>query len=455
MQKVIIKLDPTLKFVEQIISRASSLTVEYARDSAYDLLITDEIPDSRDVFIIVWDKHDIKVIEQKILDGKNQQHRTLRGFFVKEEIRKDPGSFIESIEQVAREANFKKILEQKAEETKAKNGCIKIGSLVRVDPELTGQKLEYFYSTPRFTSLFIDKPMLKLMYQLGVILDEMSRSIERLEKDYASDIKKVEKTGGLDAKKNFDRTLLESLNKKRQVNPVRLDPILLTGDTGVGKTLIARWIHGDNSLNPGKRRFPGSFQEINSSGLSQTLLESELFGHVKGTFTDAKQDKPGKALLSLGGVLFLDEIGDMPLELQPRVMKFIEEKTFVPEGWFGLYPFYAPSLIVAATNKNLAEEVEKKTFRRDLYARFRHRVHIPSMEDRKPALNIIADFIFQNPLINNNGGIQFISLEAIEKLKGMRYEENFRGLERVLRDAAYKTTNLGLNIILPDVIASS
>lgn len=447
MKVLKIKISGQLDIVSKLIEKNTLGNIEIVADTSHNLLISDNIPDGKKLFIVVWDKHDIKEIEKKILEIKNYRHKYLRGIFLVSDLRKSTDLFLTTLNEIIEEINFLDTINGKAKTVKASKDYIEIGSLIKVEEQSESIKMENMYSRPRFTSLFIDKPMLQLMRHLSRILEEMKPSIEKLEKDYSVD--SIIKKSGLDDKKNFDQSLIENLQAKKNICPVRLEPILLTGGTGVGKTLIARWIHGDES---GRQRLPGSFQEVNASGLSPTLLESEMFGHVKGTFTDAKQDKPGKALLALGGVLFLDEIGDMPLEIQPRVMKYIEEMTFVPEGWAGVKSIYAPSLVVAATNKNLDEEVAKSRFRKDLYARFRHRVHIPSIEERKESLHVIIDFILQNPYINKNRQIKYIANDAFEKFKKFKYEENFRGLERFVKDAAYRTIESDQDIILPEFV---
>lgn len=452
MKALKVKISARLKIVRDSISKSVLGNIEIVDDNSHDLLISDIIPDGTQRFIVVWDRHDIKEIEQKILEIKNSRHKYLRGIFLISDLEKSPDLLLRTLNEIVDEVNFRDIIKEKAQANKADKDYFEIGSLVRIKDKIELSQLENIYSQPRFTSLFIDKPMLQLMYHLSRILEEMQSAISNLEKDYKAQIGTVMKKSGLDDKKSFDQSLIEELQKKKRIIPVRLEPILLTGETGVGKTLIARWIHGGDSADISKQRFPGSFQEVNASGLSMTLLESEMFGHVKGTFTDAKQDKPGKALLALGGVLFLDEIGDMPLEIQPRIMKYIEEMTFTPEGWTGVNSIYTPTLVVAATNKNLEEEVGKGTFRRDLYARFRHRVHIPSIKDRKESLHVIVDFIVQNPAVNRGGKVKYIANGAIEKLKSFKCAENYRGLERIVKDAAYRALECGLDIILPELV---
>lgn len=440
MKAVKIKIDGSLKFVYDLLRKNGFHDFELT-DRDPDFIISETIPDEPKLFIVIWEKHDIKAIE-KI---SRERHMFLRGYFIKDEVKSSPSQFIDTLTNIAKELSSIADLKKQSEEIKNKQLYVEIGKYVKIGKD--SSKLEDYFSSPRFTSLFIDRPMLQMMFRLARILEEMQPALKKLENHYKGHVKSVLTNGGLNAKNEFDKTVVDDLSKLKVSKPVNIEPILLTGETGVGKTLIARWIHEQTGLQ-------GSFQEINSSGLSQTLLESELFGHVKGAFTDAKQDKPGKAFLALGGVLFLDEIGDMPLDLQPRVMKFIEEKTFTPEGWYGITQFYTPLLVVAATNKELGEEVKKEgsKFRKDFYARLRHRVHVPSIEERKESLNAIIDFVLQNPMVNGQGSLKYISRDALEKFKRIKYEENFRGLERIVRDAAYKTRDYGLDIILAESI---
>lgn len=436
MKRIKIKIDKNLNFLPQILKENGFNNFEISDDDP-DLLITEKIIDESKLFVVVWDKHDVDKIEK----FSKERHKYLRGFFIKEEIKGFPNPFIETLKDISKEVSFIKELKIRAEDTKNKKEFIEIGSLVKIGKDR--DQLEDIFSKSRFTSLFIDKPMLQMMYRLTTILDEMRPSLEKL-RHYKDLIEKVKRNGGLNNKKDFDPMVIKKLQDLKKSAPIKLEPILLTGETGVGKTLIARWIYEKQT------EMSGTFQEINSSGLSPTLLESEFFGYVKGAFTDAKTDKPGKALLALGGVLFLDEIGDMPPGIQPRVMKFIEEKTFTPEGWYKAEPFYTPLLVIAATNKNLEEEIKRSNFRKDFYARLRHRVHVPSIEERKGSLNAIIDFILQ--MINRKDKIRYVSRDALERFKSLKYEENFRGLEKVVREATYRTKDYGLDIIMPEVI---
>lgn len=450
-EKLKVKIDKSLEFVPTLLQKNGFMDFEVVLEG-YDFIISEEIPRESRLFIVIWEKHDVSKINA-LISPPAKNYNYLRGFFLKSDLQRDPLPFIEALTEARDKYISVNKLKAEAEKLVKAGQFLEVGSLVKISAKI-GKDLEPEYSKPRFTTLFIDRPMLNLMFQLVGILREMEQHIGNLGNHYREEIAKIKKHRGLkkEGKETvFDDEMVKTLWEKRDKAPIRLDSILLTGDTGVGKTLIARWIH-ENS------RLTGDFQELNASGLNANLLESELFGNVAGAWTDAKTTKPGRALLALGGVLFLDEIGEMPLEIQPKLLKFVEDKLLMPEGWAGAHPFYAPMLIVGATNKNIDTEVSEGRFRQDLYARFKYRVHVPSLEDRKESLNAIIDMILQNPLINPMEGrdraIKYVSLEAMEKFRGIEYKENFRGLERIVRDAAYKTRDYGLDIILAETIGT-
>jgi len=443
-----IKIEKSLSNIRNIINSAN---FQIVKDN-YDILITDKIPSFKSNrekhFIIVWERHNVAELESCINQGSL---KFLRGVFLKSQLKEKDykEQFIKTLGEVSDEIKRINDLKEKANKVKRDSSdCIEIGSIVNIESK-DRTKMADLYSTPRFTTLFIDKPMFTMMLKIQRIFEEMEKGINDLCNHYKDMISQIN-SGKILTKNKFNPGLTKTLNSIRQTNPVRFEPVLLTGDTGVGKTLIAKWIHGGEDNKGKKQRFPGSFQNINSSGFTPELLESELFGHVKGAFTDAHTDKPGKALLALGGVLFLDEIGDMPLSVQAKVLKFIDENTFYPLGWKEQEPIYTPLLIVAATNKDLQGEIKEGRFRRDLYARFTHRIYVPSIEERKGSLEALVDFILQNSDIGKD--IKYISKEAIEKLKKQTYEENWRELERVVKESAYRTQLYGLDIILPELV---
>lgn len=181
---------------------------------------------------------------------------------------------------------------------------------------------------------------------------------------------------------------IKALLEKAKVLAQTDSTILITGESGTGKGLLAKKIHEFDRL------YPGPFVSVDCSCIVPTLFESELFGHVKGAFTGAHSSKIGKIELAQGGCLFLDEIGNIPLDLQAKLLKVVEEKEFSPVG--SLKIVKANVRIIAATNKNLKEEVKKGTFREDLYYRLNVvHLHLPPLRERKEDIPLLCDYFLR------------------------------------------------------------
>ena len=205
--------------------------------------------------------------------------------------------------------------------------------------------------------------------------------------------------------------------------------VLLTGESGTGKGWVARMIH---DLSP-RARAP--FVEVNAAGLNATFLDSELFGHEKGAFTDAKDRKQGLFEIADGGTIFLDEIGDLAPELQPKLLKVLETKTFRRLG--GTREITVDVRLIAATNKNLSAEVEAGQFREDLYYRLSVMPLIlpagreRSREDRLSLLTrILGDLRQELP-----DGPPAVGSEALERLLSYAWPGNVREMRNVLERA--------------------
>jgi DNA-binding NtrC family response regulator len=162
-------------------------------------------------------------------------------------------------------------------------------------------------------------------------------------------------------------------------------PVLVTGETGTGKELVARAIHD------GRSRQSGVFVKVDCGTLSANLIESELFGHDKGAFTDAFQDKKGLVEMANGGTLFLDEIGNLPISLQPKLLRLIEESTFRKVG--GIKDIQVQVRIIAATNASIEEEIDRGHFREDLYYRLNViPIALPPLRDRSEDILLLANY---------------------------------------------------------------
>lgn len=204
--------------------------------------------------------------------------------------------------------------------------------------------------------------------------------------------------------------------------------IMLQGESGTGKDLVAKVIHYQS------RRSDRPFMEINCTALPETLIESELFGHEKGAFTDAKAMKKGLFELADGGSIYLDEIGDMKPSTQAKLLKIIESKMFKRIG--GVKDITVDVRIIAATNKNLAEEVKSGNFREDLYYRLKViPVLIPPLRDRPSDISALAKYFINEFNREFKKNLKGISKEAEKYFKEYQWPGNVRELKNIIERA--------------------
>ncbi len=201
--------------------------------------------------------------------------------------------------------------------------------------------------------------------------------------------------------------------------------ILINGETGSGKELIAKAVH----FNSQRKDKP--FVAVNCAAISEHLMESELFGHEKGAFTGAHQQRKGKAEIAHGGTLFLDEIGDMSLNLQAKLLRFLQDKSFERVG--GNDTLTSDTRVITATNKNLPQMIQDNAFREDLYYRINMmRVELPPLRSRLDDLPLLADHFIKRANIKYGKQVKSLSNETLEKLKEYPWPGNVRELENVI-----------------------
>ena len=217
---------------------------------------------------------------------------------------------------------------------------------------------------------------------------------------------------------------------RRQVQDVAgtTATVMINGESGTGKELIARAVH---LLSP---RHRGSFIPLNCAAIPENLLESELFGHERGAFTGALQARQGKFELAQGGTIFLDEIGEMPLLLQAKLLRVIQERTFERVG--GSREIRADVRIIAATHRDLATEVQERRFREDLYYRLNvFPLRLPPLRERRDALPQLAEYFIRRFSRDMGKKPARIEPEALRRLRDYDWPGNIRELQNALERA--------------------
>ena len=217
---------------------------------------------------------------------------------------------------------------------------------------------------------------------------------------------------------------------RRQVQDVAgtTATVMINGESGTGKELIARAIH---LMSPRKK---GSFIPLNCAAIPENLLESELFGHERGAFTGAVQARQGKFELAQGGTIFLDEIGEMPLLLQAKLLRVIQERTFERVG--GSREIKADVRIVAATHRDLAVEVQAKRFREDLFYRLNvFPLRLPPLRERRDVLPLLTEYFIRRFSRDMGKKPARIETEALKRLRDHDWPGNIRELQNALERA--------------------
>ncbi len=204
--------------------------------------------------------------------------------------------------------------------------------------------------------------------------------------------------------------------------------LLIQGASGTGKGMLARAVH---DLSPRKN---GPFVKVNCGALPDTLLESELFGYVRGAFTDAKKDKSGRFAVADGGTLFLDEIGDASQALQVKLLRVLEDQTFVPLG--GIAPVTVNVRVIAATHKKVSALVESGAFREDLFYRLNIiKIELPPLCDRREDIPLLVENCLGRFNAQKGKTISGVSADVLTRLMNYPFPGNIRELENILEHA--------------------
>jgi transcriptional regulator with PAS, ATPase and Fis domain len=213
----------------------------------------------------------------------------------------------------------------------------------------------------------------------------------------------------------------------RKVAPTKSN-VLITGESGTGKELVAHAIHSLGSQNGAR------FLAVNCSAIPESLLESELFGHKKGSFTSAIADKKGLFECARGGTLFLDEIGHMPMSCQVKLLRAVEHRQIIPVG--STEPVDINLRLIAATNKDLAHEIKEGQFREDLYYRMNVvGIRLPSLQERKEDIPLLVDHFIKKYNAEMGKHCKGISDDVMRLLMSYEWKGNIREMQNVIERA--------------------
>jgi two-component system response regulator AtoC len=219
--------------------------------------------------------------------------------------------------------------------------------------------------------------------------------------------------------------------------------VLIIGESGTGKELVARTVH---LLSP---RGKAGFVALNCAAIPENLLESELFGHEKGAFTGAIQARQGKFELARGGTIFMDEIGEMPLPLQAKLLRVVQERVFERVG--GSKEIKADVRVIAATNRNLRDEVSKHRFREDLYYRLNvFPLRLPPLRERIDAIPVLTDYFLQRFSAQLGKKLKGIDAQALNAMRSYGWPGNIRELQNALERAVILARDVITVGVLPD-----
>src|SRR5262249_14524667 len=261
-------------------------------------------------------------------------------------------------------------------------------------------------------------------YGTGTDIDDRKRAQERVENENIVLREEIDKASMFGEIVGTSAGVREVLSSVSRVAPAD-STVLITGETGTGKELVARAIH---KLSPRAGR---AFISVNCAAIPQSLIASELFGHEKGAFTGALQRRAGHFELAEGGTIFLDEIGELPMETQIALLRVLQEREFRRVG--GSQPIRTDVRVVAATNRNLEASIESGSFRPDLFYRINvFPIDVPPLRERKKDIPLLAKYFIDRYAAKLGKKIRTIDKKSMELLQAYSWPGNIRELQNVI-----------------------
>jgi len=317
------------------------------------------------------------------------------------------------------------------------NGIDVLKEIKRVSPDLTVIMMTAYGSIESSVSAmkagafyYVTKPVdsveLEILIENALSYNSLSREVDRLSRQLGEYGVK-----GIVGNSPAMNRIFEIIDKVKDIDT----NVLILGESGTGKEMVAKAIHFQGS------RQKENFEAINCSAIPDTLLESELFGYEKGAFSGAVRSKKGKFALADGGTIFLDEIGDMDMKMQAKLLRVLQEREFTPLGADRSQK--VDVRVLAATNCDLEQAVMDGTFRRDLYYRLNViKIELPPLRERKADISLLVDFFIERLNRKLDKKIEGIEPDALNCLENYEFKGNVRELENMI-ERAMVLTNKG------------
>jgi len=295
----------------------------------------------------------------------------------------------------------------------------------KVDIKVTKERKD----TLSHVSLLSDPSMRKVMLYSERVIEKIKHDFNTMKKIRDSNNPILQKLWNLlavnetNSMKTYKEKLV-SLSKIDSSEIKRIPTILIEGATGTGKSLMAKYIAKALTKNQTEEYFT----KVPLVNINKDTIDAELFGVMPGTFTGAMIN-PGKLLANYGGIIFLDEIGDAPPLVQSKLLTYLDDKIIQMSGYSQTKPLKVPTVIVAATNKDLQKAIVNNEFRADLYHRFTYKIKLPDLKERKDDFRFLLSFALQKMKRIEDSSIEKISIKAIEYIERFEFKGNFRELE--------------------------
>ncbi len=290
---------------------------------------------------------------------------------------------------------------------------------------------------------FIQKPL-----DLELIRAQVRRAVQavNLTRQNSSYRMALDQKYGMEGIIGQSSPMMRALQLVRQIAPTDIS-VLIVGESGTGKELIARALHQNS------HRAAGRFVALNCAGLNESTLEDELFGHVRGAFTDARGDREGRFEYADRGTLFLDEIGDMPMTMQAKLLRVLQDRQITRLG--SNEPLHVDVRFVSATNKNLEEAIAKREFRDDLYFRIKGAtILLAPLRQRREDIGLLIKHMLEKIAARDGRPVPQLNPDAREILVAYDWPGNVRQLENVIESMVALSANdtLSLDDIPPDIL---